>query len=62
MLGFLLALVLLTALLLSVAGGIWACTSADGPGYALLRRSSILRTVRRESADLDRQYEALLRR
>lgn len=61
MLNFLLALTLLALLFLSVAGAIWAFTSADGPGYVWLRRSWIARTVRRESADLDRAYEQLLR-
>lgn len=61
MLDFLLGLVLVIGLLLSVAGTIWAFTSGKGPGYALLRRGWIARTARRESADLDRGYERLLR-
>ncbi|WP_375424943.1 hypothetical protein [uncultured Friedmanniella sp.] len=60
-LDFLLGLVLVIGLLLAAAGTIWAFTSAEGPGYALLRRGSIARTARRESADLDRRYEQLLR-
>jgi hypothetical protein len=62
MLGTLLALVLIVALLLTVGRTIQATVSGVGPAYVALRRVWIAQTVRRESADLDRQYEQLLRR
>ena len=60
--GQLLVLVLTIALLITVGRAIQSTLSGGGPAYAAFRRARIARVVRRESADLDGQYEQLLRR
>ena len=61
MLGFVLALLLIVAILLAYSSVIRALVHSEGPAYAATRRARIYRTIRRETADLDRRYEQLLR-
>lgn len=61
MLGFLLALVLIVAMMAAYWYVIRAVVYSDGPAYVATRRARIYRTIRRETADLDRRYEQLLR-
>ena len=60
MLGTLLALLLIVTMLMAYYSVVRALVFSEGPAYAATRRARISRTVRRETADLDRRYEQLL--
>lgn len=58
---FLLALLLIVAMMVAYSILVRALVHRDGPAYRLSRRARMARVVRRETADLDRRYEQLLR-
>lgn len=61
MTNFLLALLLIVAMMLVYTSVIRGLLYNEGPAYAATRRARIARVVRREMVDLDRRYEQLLR-
>ena len=61
MLGIVLSLLLIVGMLVAYSTVVLAVLHNEGPAYAATRRVRINRTIRRETADLDRRYEQLLR-
>jgi len=59
--GIVLALLLIVTMLMAYSSVVRALVHSEGPAYAATRRARIWRTIRRETADLDRRYEQLLR-
>ena len=59
--GIVLALLLIVTMLMAYSSVVRALVHSEGPAYAATRRARIYRTIRRETADLDRRYEQLLR-
>ena len=58
--GVLLGVVLVSTILLGVAGLYWLLASRHSPAAPVIRRTHHLLVVRRAASDLDREYQDLL--